>query len=121
MVVSTAIVHAHRRAFSYKKKTSEFRQWFADELERLGGRCPWCGVVMMIPVRNVTLHFHIDYLATVDHIIPIVEGGDNNYENLRVICANCNWLVEEKRRLQIDLLTTVTQRCTLELIIKEVL
>lgn len=26
----------------------------------------------------------------IDHIVPICEGGDNNIENLKLSCRNCN-------------------------------
>ncbi len=30
------------------------------------------------------------FTATLDHITPVVEGGDNGYENLITACLGCN-------------------------------
>jgi len=34
--------------------------------------------------RECEANFHID------HIIPVSRDGDNNYNNLQVLCAHCN-------------------------------
>jgi 5-methylcytosine-specific restriction endonuclease McrA len=49
-------------------------------LERAGGRCELCGAAVGTP--GVTL--------TVDHIIPLSQGGSNALSNLRALCAECN-------------------------------
>lgn len=47
-------------------------------LERDGFRCSYCGATP----GNTSLH--------VDHVVPLVEGGTNDFENLRTACAECN-------------------------------
>jgi len=44
--------------------------WLRD-----GGQCKWCG-----SRTNVEI----------DHITPVVEGGTNTPQNLRLLCRNCN-------------------------------
>ena len=42
------------------------------------GKCAGCGV--LFPFRNMT----------VDHIIPRSKGGQDNEENLQLLCGACN-------------------------------
>ena len=56
-------------------------------LERNGFTCQLCGAGPgdpdpSDPNRKVTLH--------IDHIIPISQGGENERDNLRVLCSACN-------------------------------
>ena len=56
-------------------------------LEAAGHKCHWCG----------------GWANTVDHVIPIVEGGRNELSNYVAACKSCNsrrsmQLVNERRR-----------------------
>jgi 5-methylcytosine-specific restriction enzyme A len=48
-------------------------------------RCYYCYVIVSreLPETNPTK-------ATIDHIIPICEGGNSDYENLVLSCYKCN-------------------------------
>jgi 5-methylcytosine-specific restriction endonuclease McrA len=47
----------------------------SDVIEKCGLKCVLCG--------------RMDDL-TVDHIVPILDGGTNDIENLQILCARCN-------------------------------
>ena len=55
------------------------RQVVAKLLKRDGPLCFWC--------RE---DFNDDWPPTIDHIVPITEGGDNMQENLVLACSWCN-------------------------------
>lgn len=64
-------------------ETSEARQeWMRRRIrlstivfQRDGRLCAFCGSVARL---------------TIDHIIPLARGGDNELENLQVLCQSCN-------------------------------
>jgi len=47
-------------------------------IEMFGHQCAYCGIY----VRDVNI--------TVDHIIPISQGGNSNLSNLAIACRPCN-------------------------------
>ena len=58
-----------------------------DILERNGFTCQVCGAGPgdpdpFNPIRKLRLH--------IDHIVPISQGGNNDKDNLRVLCSACN-------------------------------
>lgn len=60
-------------------------------LERAPDCCPVCGD-----------EFYFDYSLMdkspeVDHIVPLSRGGTDDYDNLRVICRECNQAAGNKR------------------------
>jgi 5-methylcytosine-specific restriction endonuclease McrA len=46
--------------------------------ERDEYKCPYC--------QEQLTHF----TATLDHVKPVAEGGDNSFDNLVTACLNCN-------------------------------
>lgn len=50
-------------------------------------RCPCCNVQL---VWKPTIHTQQKNLATVDHIIPRVQGGPDIVDNIFVMCRKCN-------------------------------
>lgn len=73
---------------------------------RLGFKCYWCErplvILRLLPKQNIigrSAHqvtwrgkgkIKTAYYATVDHVIPIREGGSNKWDNLVPSCAPCN-------------------------------
>ena len=59
--------------------------------DRDGGRCKICGKVVQF-FRSKEWHGSRYYrqVGHVDHIIPRSRGGQNNAENLRLLCETCN-------------------------------
>lgn len=56
--------------------------------ERDGGRCMLCGVTCK---RHKADKYDSDpTLGEIDHIRPLVFGGDHSLENLRLLCKGCN-------------------------------
>ena len=78
-----------RKQFGYLKRKPAFIRWRRAEFGRLGGKCPECGCEMFIPRPweggNPGLR-----AATVDHIVPIEEGGLNRFNNYALMCWRCN-------------------------------
>jgi hypothetical protein len=52
-------------------------------MERDQSRCQICGRGPPTEDRDCRLH--------VDHIMPFAKGGKTTFENLRVLCSDCNW------------------------------
>jgi hypothetical protein len=73
-------------------KSSSYRKGIAPKLrymilKRDGFKCVLCGKTSD------------DDRLEIDHIVPIVAGGNNNINNLRTLCSECNkgkMLLEEK-------------------------
>lgn len=56
--------------------------------ERDGGCCRLCGVACK---RHKVDRYDSDpKLGEIDHILPVVFGGTNDPENLRLLCKDCN-------------------------------
>ena len=69
---------AKRTNTSSKRVVMDYKQYRPKLFEQQGGICNGCKV--KFPERNFT----------VDHIVPLKEGGTDNLENLQLLCAACN-------------------------------
>lgn len=78
----TVVVRATR--LSQKIRLAVFRE---DGLV-----CRACGSRVRVFGRNYSTAFDKDSSPKghIDHIFPIARGGQNNRENLRVLCQSCN-------------------------------
>jgi 5-methylcytosine-specific restriction protein A len=109
---SDACVHQWR----LRSSTTYLRQCV---LKRDRGICALCGIdmvtmrrrVMKLPLaarmkklRDLTGHGLIGHTRKswweADHILPVVEGGDSNLENLRTLCHPCHRGVTTELRLR---------------------
>lgn len=74
---------ARRRAMIKNAEGSHTREDIRILYDEQEGRCAYCGI---------TLHneYHLD------HIIPLIQGGSNNPDNLACACAACNLSKNEK-------------------------
>lgn len=82
------------------------REHMPDMLDRQQNRCYFCGrfiiAVKSIPAKNrleqdatTITYLHRgqrrrDLFATVEHLIPLKEGGCNSPDNLVATCFDCN-------------------------------
>lgn len=66
------ITETERKRREFKKKSNSFRKKI---FERDAYRCVYC---------NSYENLHID------HIVPLSNGGENNEENLQILCQKCN-------------------------------
>ena len=57
--------------------------------ERAGHRCEYCRLHSLLQGAN----FHVD------HIQPTSRGGDDDYENLALMCASCNLSKSDRETL----------------------
>ena len=71
-----------------KRKLNSSTKRFIREhwAHHFGMQCACCGVEMTLPVTGDPA----DNWATIDHIVPISNGGGHEPWNLRVICFSCN-------------------------------
>jgi 5-methylcytosine-specific restriction endonuclease McrA len=80
-------VTAHRNERKNYAGRSSRRASFAQELEREGIKrdraCVQCGST---------------FLLSAHHIVPRVEGGPDELENLEALCVACHGRAEAKRR-----------------------
>jgi uncharacterized protein (TIGR02646 family) len=60
------------------KKQREYKKLVLRKYEEQNGKCVYC------ENRLVETGYHID------HIVPKSKGGNNNYDNLQLICPSCN-------------------------------
>ena len=54
--------------------------------DQVGKDCPTCEKEMTFDRRKCDYNSY----ASIDHIIPISDGGSSQLKNLRVICRRCN-------------------------------
>ncbi len=88
-------------------------QKFTEVAARQGCFCYWCGIKVIreaeIPQKNRISKNHstVVYLSgdgelreeavgTIDHLVRVTDGGDNNPANLVISCSACNWEREMK-------------------------
>lgn len=80
--------------------------WFDWMLMRDGHLCRYCGVTVMRlkdcgrRIVSQTAHhvkwidkhgtYREDPIATIDHVVPLADGGENRIENCVTCCAACN-------------------------------
>lgn len=80
-----------------------YRQMTIRLANEQGGRCAYCGFVMMLPsYRQATVTAAMpmsvtgarrarrERMATRDHIIPQCDGGSDRWDNLVAACQWCN-------------------------------
>lgn len=89
------------------KRKSVSQQKFSDVAIRQGMFCFWCGVgvvkeTQIVQSKRVTKslgriqyysgdELRDDAIATIDHLIRVIDGGTNEVANLVISCANCNF------------------------------
>lgn len=60
------------------------RRWRVKVLIRKHrGKCADCGT-------DVTLEHNTPNQATIDHVVPLSKGGEDQLHNLRLLCRSCN-------------------------------
>lgn len=88
-------IQKSRKTYDHLRKTvksSALRRGIAPKLrfqvlKRDNFKCALCG--------KTAKEDHLE----IDHIVPVVSGGTNNFDNLRTLCGECNkgkMLLEEK-------------------------
>lgn len=66
-----------RKEFANLKRTKEFEVWRAAQLKWQRKKCYYCD-------EDIRERHHVD------HQIPLVKGGSNEYSNLVLACPPCN-------------------------------
>ena len=90
--ISLERMKARSREFRESGKKSINRSSMPQGLRSLilsaadGRPCPTCGVAM----QHCRGNHQVPYMATIEHILPIKEGGINEPENLIAMCLACN-------------------------------
>jgi 5-methylcytosine-specific restriction endonuclease McrA len=79
LVTNASYCAEHNPAKHYHTPT--YRQLQKEVKRRYTGLpCPVCGEAMLPPLRT----------PSIDHIVPLLQGGDSSPSNLRCICLACN-------------------------------
>ena len=52
-----------------------------------GFRCEYCGAQMLVKSPKGKVH---PFVWSIEHKIPLSEGGDNNMDNIAFVCHRCN-------------------------------
>lgn len=60
-----------------------------EELWGKRPRCGWCGHAVVILYKPTP---HPPDTATIDHLVPLSEGGTHDIDNLMLACISCNRL-----------------------------
>ena len=58
--------------------------------ERDGGKCRLCGVQTSLSGARSAWDTHRPVSCQADHIFPRARGGQNNPENIQLLCQPCN-------------------------------
>lgn len=90
----------------YASQRRRAREWASVILEKHGAQCWWCGaplvsiqalhseLIVRITGRHVWWYkngtIRQDLFATLDHVVPLSEGGTNRLANLVPACSKCN-------------------------------
>lgn len=69
-------------------------------------RCFYCLTPLVIPTPNTDNGNNHDNIRTREHLIPLVDGGDSQPDNVRWSCRACNnyvgcWSLERKLRFRV--------------------
>ena len=72
-------LHDHRRRVRHKKSHPEFRRFVIEMLSLPVAECVYCGTKLQQPEDR-----------TVDHVVPIADGGTDRKSNLVISCRACN-------------------------------
>ena len=54
------------------------------------GYCAICGEKMVLKMHRGPTEGMLSYEATIDHIIPLGDGGTNRIKNMQAACYSCN-------------------------------
>lgn len=60
----------------------QLRVWKRD-----GHKCLWCGWTN--PLQGLSTNYGGNFL-TVDHVVPVSQGGSNDLSNLQTLCRRCH-------------------------------
>lgn len=65
--------------------------------------CQLCGTKVIL-TRNIKEEDDYKLEASIDHIIPVIQGGDNTEKNLRTVCRSCNSRKKDKDDIELRFL-----------------
>lgn len=70
---------------------TQYTKYLPALLDRQGHKCHYCGnEIAKLPGGMTHTRKSYSTIATVDHIVPRINGGGNNIDNLVASCGPCN-------------------------------
>lgn len=81
-----------RRFRKYKTKRIDYSATSFQIYLKYKGVCQNCQCK-----TNLGLHDHADTTATIEHIIPLSDGGNHTWDNVTLFCQKCNFDKEKFR------------------------
>jgi 5-methylcytosine-specific restriction endonuclease McrA len=86
--IELATEATHRRRARKRKTEVEHGIGPAALRKKYGDVCPYCGVTL--DFRPGTGRVYNPKRASVEHVVPLSQGGTHTWENLILCCLRCN-------------------------------
>jgi hypothetical protein len=78
--------HRHRvRELRVKCGKKDMALTLPKLIKRDGWACRFCGIKCQMPIG-----FNFPDEATIDHVVPISKGGSHAWDNVQLLCRECN-------------------------------
>lgn len=82
--IQMAITQPKKTNGTVKRRSSRIK-WKIKRLKKQPNCC-WCDKPMVLGIENKDSPRY----ATIEHIVPLIRGGLDNYNNIKLACYECN-------------------------------
>lgn len=85
--IGQRVLRAKRRARKKTQQDGTVSDKYLAVLIKTTRNCMWCSVSLTLPMHKR----YEPTMATIEHILPLCQGGLHSKENIGVACARCNY------------------------------